>query len=206
MFWCGVVAFWIDLTMYIDKNTSLYPGSPKVEIKQIATVEKDGWNEKQLNFTSHFGTHIDAPSHMIKDGKTLDDFSLETFIGQAIVIDARDLSNLKSSAIKHGDIVFFYTGHTENISDNFFKKYQRITKDTAQLLIDKNVKIFGLDSFTPDDPPFDVHKLFFKNNILIVENLVNLKPLVGKRFECIILPLKIEGADGAPCRVIAKEK
>ena len=67
-----------------------------------------------------------------------------------------------------------------------------------------NVKIIGLDSFTPDKEPFETHKLLFTKNICIVENLVNLKQLVGKKFECTILPLKLANADGAPCRVVAK--
>ncbi len=105
--------------------------------------------------------------------------------------------------VKRNDIVFFYTGHTKKAySEDFFKNNPVITKKTAQKLIDKKVKIVGLDSYTPDNEPFEVHKLFFKHNILIVENLVNLAQLSGKRFKCYILPLKIQDADGAPCRVV----
>ena len=64
------------------------------------------------------------------------------------------------------------------------------------------MKIVGIDSFSPDNEPFEVHKMFFKNEILIVENLVNLEKLNGKRFKCYIFPLKIQDADGAPCRVV----
>ena len=49
-----------DLTMSIDEKTPVFPGDPMQEIKQIATLEKEGWTEKQLTFTSHFSTHIDA--------------------------------------------------------------------------------------------------------------------------------------------------
>ena len=70
-------------------------------------------------------------------------------------------------------------------------------------LIDKKIKIVGLDPFTPDNEPFPVHKMLFKNEILIVENLINLDKLVNKRFQCFIFPLKIQNADGAHCRVVA---
>jgi len=70
-------------------------------------------------------------------------------------------------------------------------------------LVDKQIDIVGIDSFTPDKIPCDIHKLFMKNDILIVENLVNLEKLAGKRFRCCIMPLHIRDGDGAPCRVAA---
>lgn len=58
----------IDLTMAIDERTPVFPGDPKQEIRQFATIEQNGWNKKRLTFNSHFGT-------------------LETFVGEAGVID-----------------------------------------------------------------------------------------------------------------------
>lgn len=189
----------IDLSMFIDEDTPIYPGSPEPEIKQVATVAKDGWNATRLSFDTHFGTHIDAPYHMLEDGKKLDEFPVDKFVGEAVVIE---LSSPDLDLVKEDDIVFFYTGQTEK--KELFKDYPVISKELAQALVDKKVKIVGLDSFTTDDEPFDIHKMFFRNEILIVENLVKLKELVGKRFECFIMPLKIRDVDGAPCRVIAR--
>jgi len=192
-----------DLTMSIDERTPTFPGDPKQEIKQIATIGENGWNEKKLTFNSHFSTHIDAPFHMLENGKKLTDFPIETFIGDAIVIEIKNGIEPNLDDVKAGDIVFFLTGQTKKAySDNFFKDNLVITKETAQKLINKKVKIVGIDSFSPDNEPFEVHKMFFKNEILIVENLVNLEKLNGKRFKCYIFPLKIQDADGAPCRVV----
>ncbi|MBS3121597.1 cyclase family protein [Candidatus Woesearchaeota archaeon] len=192
-----------DLTMMIDEQTPVFPDSLKQEIKQTATIEKDGWNEKRISFSSHFSTHIDAPFHMLKEGKKLTDFKMDKFIGEGIVIDTKNNPEPSLDEVKQNDIVFFYTEHTKKAgSEEFFKNNPTISKLLAQRLIDKKVKIVGLDSFTPDNAPFEIHKLFFKHDILIVENLVNLEKLIGKRFKCYILPLKIKDADGAPCRVI----
>jgi len=192
-----------DLTMSIDERTPTFPGDPKQEIKQIATIGENGWNEKKLTFNSHFSTHIDAPFHMLENGKKLTDFPIETFIGDAIVIEIKNGIEPNLDDVKAGDIVFFLTGQTKKAySDNFFKDNLVITKETAQKLINKKVKIVGIDSFSPDNEPFEVHKMFFKDEILIVENLVNLEKLNGKRFKCYIFPLKIQDADGAPCRVV----
>ena len=194
--------------MQIDERTPVFPGDPKQEITQFATIKEKGWNEKRLSFNSHFSTHIDAPSHMIEHGKTLTDFSLETFIGEAIVVDARNQQHIAPHLdnVKANDIVLFCTQHSDKAyTDTYFANNPTLTQETAQKLIDKKVKIVGIDSFTPDNEPYSVHKMLFKHDILIVENIVNLKELIGKRFQCIILPLKIKNGDGAPCRVIAMQ-
>lgn len=196
-----------DLTMEIDDETPVFPGDPKQEIRQFASVEKDGWNVKRLTFNSHFSTHIDAPLHKIDGAKSLDNFPLSFFQGPAIVIDAFGQNPIEPdlSAVQKGDIVFFYTAQTDKRhSPSFTENNPVISRKTATALVEKGVKIVGLDSYTPDNEPYEIHDIFLNRDIPIVENLVNLKPLVGKRFECIIAPLKIRNADGAPCRVIAK--
>ncbi|MBI2147229.1 cyclase family protein [Candidatus Woesearchaeota archaeon] len=196
----------IDLTMLIDETTPVYPGDPKQEIRQIAAIKKEGYNEKRVAFNSHFSTHIDAPFHMLEDGKTLTDFPIETFVGDAVVIDVRDQREITEDLENIGncDIVFFYTGHTEKRSEaGYFENNPVLSKATILRLIKKNVRIVGIDSFSPDNAPWPLHKLLFKNDILIVENLVDLEKVAGKKFKCYILPLKIKDADGAPCRVIA---
>jgi len=143
---------------------------------------------------------------MIEEGKTLSDYPMDKFVGEAMVIDATGKKEIEAdvSAVREGDIVFLYTSHSDKAYDaDYFKGNPVITKETAQTLMDKKISIVGLDSFTPDNEPYAVHKMFLSNDILIVENLINLKELVGKRFRCFILPLKITNADGAPCRVIA---
>jgi len=142
---------------------------------------------------------------MLENGKKLTDFSIEKFIGEAIVIDATNGIKPNLDNVKKGDIVFFYTMHTnKSSSPDFFKENPgALTKEIADKLVEKQISIFGVDSFSPDNEPDDtIHKILFKKDILIVENLVNLEKLKGKRFKCYILPLKIQDADGAPCRVI----
>jgi arylformamidase len=194
-----------DLTMPIDENTPVFPGDAKQEIKNIATIKKDGWNEKLLTIRSHFSTHIDAPFHMIQNGKTLNDYPMEKFVGEAIIVDARGQNSIQSEleCVQQNDIVLFYTGHAANAhSSDFFKNNPVLSKETASKLVEKKVKIIGIDSYTPDNAPYELHKMLFKHDILIVENLINLDKLLGKRFMCYILPLKLKDADGAPCRVI----
>ena len=144
---------------------------------------------------------------MLQEGKTLSDFPIDKFIGQALVINVvgMDIIDVSTDNIQNGDIVFFYTDHSRNIiEDNYFENFPVLSKRLAEKLIEKKICIVGFDTPSPDKAPYDIHIMFLKNNILIVENLTNLRKLSGKRFECTIAPLNIQNADGAPCRVIAK--
>lgn len=193
----------LDLTMPIDKRTPNFPGDPILKIKRH-TVKEHTYGKTFLEIHSHVGTHIDAPSHMIDGGKTMSDFPIDKFIGEAIVVDLRGRKSIEAdlSLVKKGDIVFFLTSHSRKAYDgDYFEDNPVISEKTALELVKKGISIVGLDSFTPDNEPYAIHKIFLKKDILIVENLINLETLANKRFQCFIMPLKISGADGAPCRV-----
>jgi len=197
-----------DLTIPLDENAPVYPGVPKPKISSVLNIDTDGFNELMLSFPTHTGTHIDAPFHCIKNGKKLSDYDISYFVGEAIVFDCKcqkeiELSETELKKIKKDDFVFFYTGHSDNYkSPNYFTNYPVISKETAQALVAKKVKVIGIDSPSPDKAPYKIHYILLGKGIPIVENLYNLATRVGKRFKCIIAPLHIQNADGAPCRVI----
>ena len=198
----------IDLTMPIDRDTPTFPGEQPYEIEQVATIEWNGWNMKRLCISSHFSTHMDAPAHMIEGGNTLSDYPMEKFIGEAIVLDVRGQKEIVADLdyVREGDIVFFLTGHSEKAYDeDYFEDNPVISEATARDLVEKGISIVGIDSFTPDNEPYLVHKMFLGADIPIVENLVNLEKLAGARFRCCIMPLHIRGGDGAPCRIAGIE-
>ena len=65
----------------------VYPSDPKPEKKELKSIEKgEVYNLTAFSMCAHNGTHIDAPRHFIKDGKTVDEMSLEAFIGMAYVV------------------------------------------------------------------------------------------------------------------------
>lgn len=199
----------IDLTLPIDERIPVFPGNPKPTIKQIATISENGWNEKQLTITSHCATHIDAPRHMIDNGKSLSDYPIESFVGEAVVFDVRGKSviDINIDVVKQNDIVFFWTDHVKHIYEtSYFENNPVLSKDMINRLVEKQISIIGIDSFTPDKEPFDYHKTLFHHDIRIVENLAYLEKIPKQRFFCYIFPLNIKEADGAPCRVVAEVK
>ena len=81
-----------------------------------------------------------------------------------------------------------------------------IDKSLAEKLIEAEISMIGLDTPSPDEPSFEIHKLFFKNNIMIAENLTNLDKLLDVQdFEVFALPLK-NNINEMLARVIAINK
>ena len=197
----------VDLTMSLNNLTPVYPGDSPPEFRMISSLEKEGWNTHRICMSTHFGTHIDAPWHMLEDGKRLTDYSIEEFVGKGVMVDLRDRkkTDVNLDNISKKEILLLRTDHTQTIdSPDYFTSFPVISKKLAEQIVKMKFKIVGIDSFTMDADPFIIHKYFFKNNIICLENLVNLHFLSNKSFTLFVLPLKLDKMDGAPCRVVAQ--
>ncbi len=200
----------IDLTHTFDHNMPAYPGDRQPEVTRVADLGEDGYTAYQIRTGMHIGTHMDAPLHMIAGGKAISDIPLERFFGQGRLIDARGRSIitpdiLNNVSIEKGDIVLIMTGLDKIFhKSDYHESHPEVSIEFAEKIADLGVKIMGLDFPSPDRPPFNVHKVLLRNDILILENLTNLRHLLDvEQFEIIAIPAKFN-LDGAPARVIAK--
>lgn len=201
---------YIDLTRLIQDGLKAYPGDRNTILKKSKFLEKDSYNNYLLETGMHTGTHIDSPMHLTDSPDFLYEYPLDCFIGHGVIIDAEELKEDKNgkkfhTKIKDRDIVLLYTGKSKLFgSDEYFEYAPDISEAFLNLLIEKNIKMLGMDCSSPDKFPFPVHKKLFSNKTLMIENLTNLDPLLNvEEFEIIALPLKIE-ADSSIARVIAK--
>lgn len=198
---------YIDLTMPLTPSTPVYPGDPTVEVTVAAELEADGYLDHVVTLGTHNGTHIDAPAHMVADGKLLPAYSVDRFVGPGKIVDVREgfsLSALEAANIQQGDIVLFYTGKSEQFSaPDYYTDYPAITDEAADFVINKGAKMVGVDTGSVDHEPFSVHKKLLGNDVLIIENLVNLGQLIGRDFTVFALPLNL-AVEGSPARVIAQ--
>lgn len=199
-----------DLTHTFTENMPVYPGDPCVKFYQVATLEKDGFNDRKIESGLHVGTHMDAPLHMLAGGKYISELSLSKFSGRGHLIDVRGRSKieidvLSDRAIEHGDILLFCTGFSQKFRDpEYFTTYPELSIDLAKKIVGLGVNIVGLDSASPDRSPFLIHKILLGNDVLIIENLTNLEQLLKiDRFRVMAYPIKFQ-AGGAPVRVIAE--
>jgi kynurenine formamidase len=199
----------IDLTHRLNNDTPVYPGDAEIKISVADTIEQNGYLGHNLQLGSHSGTHIDAPAHMISGGKTLDKFGLEAFIGRGCYIFLNDgkfsLEAVQNADIKANDVVIFDTQSSYHFKKpEYFTDYPVMNEEIAQYLVEKGVKMVGLDTCSADNlPDFPVHKILLNSDILIIENLTNIEQLTGHSFNVYALPIKLD-IDGSSARVIAE--
>jgi len=210
----------IDLTQLLNEKMLVYPDTAPPTFQVTNTVEKDGYNEHLISMLSHTGTHVDAPRHMLKGGKPLDQFPLDKFIGRAMVIDCRGRNEISfdflqsfKDTIAKVEFVLFYTGWQQRWNtERYFANCPIPTKEAALWLTKFNLKGVGVDAFSLDqissalavnEENLPNHYIFMRKEILLIEFLTNLDKLPNRPFTFHCFPLKVENADGSPVRAIA---
>jgi arylformamidase len=206
----------IDLSHTISTETPVYPGTEPPVFSTPCTIITHGFAEKKITLLSHTGTHLDAPSHIIPNGKSLDQFSTNKFMGKAAVVNLADTDPTEikyhdllpyESLITKIDFLLLYTGWCEKWgNDEYFKEYPVLTTEAANWLTGFQLKGIGVDMISidrTDTDTYPIHRIFLKKEIIIVENLTNLAKLLGFDFTFFCFPLKIQDADGSPVRATA---
>lgn len=198
----------IDLTHTFIQSMPVHPYDDPVSIKQVRNLTENKYNDWMLCSGMHVGTHIDGPGHLTDSDLLLSDVPVDTFVGKGYLVDARNepinLSLLNDMPKEDGLIVLIMTGWGKNFGMlDYFNKHPIIPEECAKELVQRNIKMIGIDFFSPDVYPFPVHNVFLNEGIFIIENLANLEHLVGvKNFTIFALPLKT-ATDSALARVIA---
>lgn len=208
----------IDLSQPIEPGMTIFPGDPLPDIQPAAGVIAP-WQVTDLHLGSHSGTHIDAASHYLQAGKTIDQYSIARFILPGIVLQVADLSDDQSIFEESftGGLKNFPEGGAILIQtqwDRFWKtqRYLRhpyLSPGAAMLLVQAHASLIGIDALNVDSTvqsTTHAHQSLLGNDILIVENLThlnNLKP--GWIYQFSFLPMNLSGLDGSPIRAVAWE-
>ncbi|MDO4719104.1 MAG: cyclase family protein [Peptostreptococcaceae bacterium] len=208
----------IDLTHRIEEGMPVYPGTEGPKLRMANSYEKDGFKETLLRMYSHTGTHMDAPSHLYAQGRSLDEFSVSRFVGLGVVIDCLGLREGDKIGMSHierqreeaekADFLLFCTGWDKYWgSEKYFGDYPTIDEEVARYIAEKGKKGVGLDVIGLDpigDADLPLHKIVLRSNeTVIIENLKNLSRLGRELFTFCALPLHYIGGDGAPIRAVA---
>lgn len=215
----------VDLSMKIQNDMPFFPGDPIPNLIPALTLERNGCHVTALNIGSHTGTHVDAPSHFINNGKTIDQIPLEHFCGKGLVIHLPNLKfhhcitpeDVKPYIDKLDDIeiVLIHTGWDKYIHSNTLTKHPFISSELAQLFVEHNIKAVGVDMLNVDSTQItsnmympdlmQAHNILLSNQILIIENLTNLDKITFDNPFIMFFPLFLADGDGSPVRAIAIE-
>jgi len=177
-----------------------------------------------LHLYSHAGTHMDAPFHFEVNEQTIDQFEVGRFVCDAWVIpvemQARQKIRLEdlgeyADSIDAGDGVILKTGWSAYVHERKYREeLPGIHESLAHWLVGKNINLLGVETPSVADvmdlqEVTKIHEILLGGDIIIVEGLTKglttLESVSKEKVKLIALPLKIEGGDGAPARVIAME-
>lgn len=203
----------------------VWRGDPKPDIKTVATVARDGVGFSHFSFTSHTGTHIDAPSHFVENGLDIDEIDLEKLVGPCRVLDLENSSrqdgyhtvtrqarsvkeilpvHLDPFDIKKGERILFKTGNYKLLKQQKFpNSYISLSLAGAEYLVQKQIILVGTDFLGIEkekNPGHPVHTTLLKAGIVNVEGL-DLENVPSGNYELICLPLKV-ASDGCPARAV----
>jgi kynurenine formamidase len=222
----------VDLSQEIYQGMPVYPGHLNTVIFDYHTHESTvGVMDSDLTyatrgiiFSDHGPTHVDSLSHFDPrpGAPTIDQMPLDAFWGPAICIDISDAAAqtdvdpeaLEAAlaktglSIEPGDILLLRTGNWDRNAGTpaYLSDYPGLGESSAEWLVEKKVKAFGVDTPTPDNPAsriYPVHLMCRREGIHHYENLANLGAVVGKRFTFYGLPLKFRNGHGSPVRAVA---
>jgi len=209
----------IDLTYPIEEGMLKFNAywHPFVSIEQLGRIDVEGRESRKIVLGTHTGTHVDAPLHFIKNGRSIDQIPLEKLIGEITIIDFSHLdenSSITKDMLENKKIskkmLFKFGWGRYWMEERFYQGYPYFTKEAAEFLVSKNVELLSYDTPSPDDSrtklgseqDSEIHKIFLKNNIILVEYLANLEKIQEyDGWSISVNPLAIKNADGSPARV-----
>ena len=179
----------------------VYPGDPVPEKTVLNSMEKgDLYNLTAFRMCAHNGTHIDAPFHFLKDGKTVDAVCLEAFVGMAYVAEHNGI-------VGADDAVRIMEKAKEANPDAakriLIKGNAEVSANAAKVFASRGILLLGNESQTvgPQDAPMEVHLILLEADVILLEG-IRLSEVAQGVYFLNAAPLNLSGADGSPCRAV----
>lgn len=206
---------WIDVSVPIRTGMVHYPGNPGVRLEFIEHLDRgDPATVSRLSLGVHTGTHLDAPAHFIRNASGVDLLPIETLIGPARVIDVPDTEavtakHLAAHGIGADERILLRTRNSARCwtTDEFVADYSYLTIDAARLLVERKVRMIGIDylSIGRGDGGVGVHHALLGAGIVVLEGL-DLSQISAGWHDLICLPLRLKGCDGSPARALVRPR
>ena len=182
----------------------VFPGDPKPERTKLAQMaEGSPYNLTAFGMCAHNGTHVDAPSHFIADGKNIDEVPLKNFVGPAYVAE-------HEGALTADDAIAVLErareADSKAVKRILIKGKVVVTEEAAAVFAEAGILLYGNESQTvgPEDGPMAVHQKMLGAEIVLLEGIRLTEVHEGVYF-LNAAPINLGGTEGAPCRAILME-
>ena len=179
----------------------VYPDDPLPEKKILKSMNKgEVYNLTAFNMCAHNGTHIDAPFHFVKDGKTVDEICIETFVGMAYVAEHNGIVTADDA------VEILEKAKRKNIDSAkriLIKGDVEVSLAAAKVFATSNILLLGNEpqAIGPQNAPMAVHLELLGAGVILLEG-IRLSEVPEGVYLLNAAPLNLSGADGSPCRAV----
>ncbi len=177
-------------------SARVYEGDPKPKLEFIKnTSNGDAYNLSQLTLCSHSGTHIDAPKHFDEDGYDITGMKMSLFYGKCTVV--------KIDGVLTGEDMEALLPHCEKRLILHGDGHAYLSASAARVIADSRVVLVGTDalSIAPSFDEYNTHMELARKGIAVLEGLY-LNGVKDGTYTLCALPIKVKGAEAAPCRAV----
>jgi arylformamidase len=203
-----------DVTVPLAPGMTVGPLDPPFTIESVQHAGEHPYGLSRVQVSTHAGTHVDAPSHFLPGGATVDQLPLEILLGKARVVEvlARervDRADLEALDLRDDLRVLLKTRMSgQLLKGGYQSDHVYLSEDAALYLAQAGIKLVGFDYLSVDrfgsaDHP--AHRALLGHGVILVEGL-DLSELEPGEYEMACLPLRIAGGDGAPARVVLRSR
>ena len=179
----------------------VYPGDPTPKKTVLSSMEKgEPYNLTEFSMCAHNGTHIDAPFHFIRDGKTVDLIDLVSFVGMAYVA-AHNGVVTADCAVRI--IEKAKAQNADAAKRILIKGDAEVSVEAAKVFAAAKILLLGNESQTvgPESAPMAVHQILLSAGVVLLEG-IRLSSVSEGVYLLNAAPLNLSGADGSPCRAM----
>lgn len=204
---------YVELSHIMKTGMITFPGASDVEIYSQGPRIENGSLIDAIRCLGTSSTYIDAPYHVNEAGKKISDYPLDKLVNLPVVVIQKPSSRREFlpedffGADITGKAVLLYTANDTLFGlPDYAINAPFISDDAAQWLVKHKAALVGIDSLlvdnvdTPEKVP--VHNALLGNEIIIAENMTNLRNLVGKRAYLTAVPPRAE-MGSFPVRIFA---
>jgi len=195
-----------DITRPLAPGCIVYPGDI---VPGFAQEDHGNYLITEIRISSHSGTHIDAPSHYLEMGASIDQIPLTHLMGWCRVIDLTHVQGeIKKSdleeKIRGAKKVLLKTSFSER--NEFVEDYPSFGIEAAEFLAARRIHCVGTDAPSIEEYKCNgsVHRTLLSAGMVIIE-MLDLWRIPEGDYWMIALPLRLSGLDGSPCRVLLFE-
>ena len=182
-------------------SCQVYTGDPAPQKEVLSSTEKgDLYNLTAFSMCAHNGTHIDAPFHFIRDGKTVDEICLDSLVGMAYVAEHQGIVSGDDAA----EIIKKAKEQDPEVAKRILiKGIAEVSSEAAKVFASSEILLLGNESqtFGPENAPMEVHMILLGADIVLLEG-IRLEDVSEGVYLLSAAPLNLSGADGSPCRAV----